>query len=153
MRGLQILFLVLATGLASCGFTPVYAPGSESAANLSDIRIAAPRNEQGYLFVREMEERLGRNSQASKFLKFNITIRGEGVESETERRRFVGAVSYELLDIRSQAVLARGSVDSFTGYSVSGGLIVSARQDAVQRLVVILADKLVQELIVKLAKP
>ena len=148
-----LLLSVLLIGLASCGFTPVYAPGTDSAAALSEIEIAEPRNEQGYLFVREMEDRLGRASNATKLLNYKITIRGEGVESDTERRRFVGAVNYELIDLKTRAVLERGTVDSFAGYSVSDGLFSSARQDAIKRLVIILADQVTRELIVKLAAP
>ena len=149
-RSMLLIFGFLA-GLASCGFTPVYAPGTRSAAVLSDIQIAAPQNEQGYLFVREMEDRLGRATNASKLLNYKITIRGEGIESDTERRRFVGVVTYELVDRGTGAVLEQGAVDSFAGYSVSDGLFISARQDAIRRLVIIMADQLTRELIVKLA--
>ncbi len=148
-----LLASLLLIALASCGFTPVYAPGTKSAAALSDIKIAEPSNEQGYLFTREMEDRLGRAANPSKLLNYKITIRGEGVESDTDRRRFVGAVTYELIDINTRAVLEKGAVDSFAGYAVSDGLFSSARQDAIKRLVIILADQLTRELIVKLAAP
>lgn len=139
--------------LASCGFTPVYAPGSQTAAALSDILIAPPTNQSSYLFVREMEERLGRPADASRLLNFQITVKPEGVESDTERRRFVGVVNYTLVSRDTGQTITSGAVDNFAGYSVSNGLFVSARQDALERLMVILADQLTRELIVKLSSP
>lgn len=137
--------------VGACGFTPVYAPGSDTAVALADIELEEPKNEQGYLFAREMEDRIGRHANASKLLRYNITIRGEGVESDTERRRFVGAASYQLIDKSTLAVEQSGAVDTFAGYSVSDGLFITARQDAIKRLIVILADQMTRELTIKLA--
>ncbi len=147
------LIWVLAIFAAACGFTPVYAPGSDVAVALSDIELEEPKNEQSYLFVREMEDRLGRPANASRLLKYKITIRGEGVESETERRRFVGAATYQLFEKKTDSIVASGAVDTFTGYSVSDGIFVAARQDAIKRLIVILADQMTRELTIKLSKP
>lgn len=143
--------IVLLMAVASCGFTPVYAPGSQTAQKLSEIAVAAPNGQYSYLFARAMEDRLGRPTNPASLLKYQITIKGEGVESDTERRRFVGAVSYELLETGTDVVLASGAVDSFAGYSVSNGLFVSAQQGAIERLISIMADQLTRELMVKLA--
>lgn len=148
-----LLISLLLIGLASCGFTPVYAPGTNSAAALSEIKVAEPKNEPGYIFVREMEDRIGQATNPTKLLNFRIAINGEGIESDTERRRFVGVVYYKLIDLNTRAVLEQGTVDSFASYSVSDGLFISARQEAIKRLVIILADQLTRELIVKLAAP
>lgn len=143
--------LLLMLTLAACGFTPVYAPGSATVTALSDIMLEAPRNRTSYLFVREMEERLGRPAEAGRLLRYRISIRAEGVESDTERRRYVGIVTYHLVDRDSGARIASGTVDSFTGYSVSDGLFVSADQKARERLIVILADQVMRELMVRLS--
>lgn len=142
---------IMALGLAACGFTPVYAPGTRSAETLADIKVAPPTNRNSYLFVREMEERLGRNLNASNLLKYEITVKPEGVESDTERRRFVGVVSYELVELGTETVVTTGAVDTFTGYSVSNGLFVSAQDDALERLIIILSDQLTRELAAKLS--
>ena len=149
----RCLLLAALASFAACGFTPVYAPGSQTGVALSDIELEEPKNEQGYLFVREMEDRIGRPSNASKLLRYTITIRGEGVESDTERRRFVGVANYQLIDKKTLAVEQTGAVDTFAGYSVSDGLFITARQDAIKRLIVILADQMTRELAIKLAQP
>ncbi len=147
----RLLLLTLVFCLSACGFTPVYAPGSQVGAALSDIQLEAPQNEQSYLFAREMEDRIGRATNASKLLRYTVTIRGEGIESDTERRRFVGAATYQLIDKQTLAVVEEGAVDTFTGYSVSDGLFITARQDAIKRLIVILADQMTRELTIKLS--
>ena len=149
--GKIFLAALMTLGLASCGFTPVLAPGSNSAAALSDIVVEEPKNQFGYLFVREMEQRVGRNLDGSKLLKYKITVRGEGIESDTDRRRFVGLIIYELIDTKTATPIAVGSVDSFVGYSVSDGLFISARQDAIERLIIILANQVTRELMIKLS--
>ena len=145
------LAALVTLSMASCGFTPVLEPGSDTAAALSDITVEAPKNQFGYLFVREMEQRVGRNLGGSKLLKYKITIRGEGIESDTDRRRFVGVIIYELIDTNTAKPIVVGSVDSFAGYSVSDGLFSSARQDAIERLIVILANQVTRELMIKLS--
>lgn len=146
----KVLGLLLA--LSSCGFTPVYAPGSQTAVALSDISVSAPTNQLSYLFVRAMEERLGRPANPSKTLRYQIKVEPEGVENESERRRFVGVVTYELISRDTKAKIVGGAVDSFTGYSSSDGLFASARQDALERLMIILADQVQRDLIVKLSR-
>lgn len=145
--------LISLLSAASCGFTPVYAPGTGTQQALSEIEIAEPKSKQSYLFVREMEDRIGRSTNPSKLLKYEVKIRGEGVESDSDRRRFVGVVTYRLIENETKKLVASGSVDSFAGYSVSDGLLISAREDAVDRLIVILADQVTRELIAKLAQP
>ncbi|WP_299848788.1 LPS assembly lipoprotein LptE [uncultured Roseovarius sp.] len=150
---LRLAALLVTLVVAACGFTPVYAPGSDTAQVLSQIEIAEPRNQNSYLFVRAMEERLGRPTDADKILKHKVSVVGEGVESDTDRRRVVGAVSYQLTDKKTKKLLASGNVDTFAGYSVSDGLFAGAQQDAIERLIIIMADQLTRELMIKLAKP
>ncbi len=142
--------ILLAVGLAGCGFTPVYAPDSETSRALSNISVAAPKNRYSYIFAREMEDRIGRPAHATRVLRYHIGIAGEGIESDTERRRFVGSATYRLIDSDTGKEILNGSVDSFTGYSVSNGLFSSARQDALERLMIILADQVSRELMAKL---
>ena len=52
--------LALPLALAACGFTPVYAPGGTGAALRGKVTIVAPESEEGYLILRNVEERLGR---------------------------------------------------------------------------------------------
>ncbi len=157
MRKNQLFPIVRAFALialvASCGFTPVYAPGSQTALALSTIEVEEPKNQNSYLFVRAMEDRLGRPTDADKLLKYKVTIKPEGVESDNDRRRVVGVTNYRVVMKGTKKVVASGAVNSFAGYSVSDGLFAGARQDAVERLITIMADQMTRELIIKLSGP
>lgn len=136
--------------LASCGFTPVYAPGSQIGQSMSGIELAEPNSQNGYLFVRAMEAHLARPANADKVLRYRVSVVHEGVESDSNRRRVVGTATYRLHEIGTNKLIATGAVNSFAGYSVSDGLFAGARQDAIERLIKILADQTIRDLIVKL---
>lgn len=147
-----VLGTILSLELASCGFTPVHAPGSQVGMELSNIVVAPPKQEVDYLFVRVMEERLGRNANAEKILKYDISIYQDGVESVADRYNLIGTVSYKLaLRDDTKRVVEAGEVDSFTSYAVSSELYTASQRDARERLVVILADKLIADLTIKMA--
>lgn len=150
-RGLGIGVFCL-FNIVACGFTPAFAPGSSSAEYLSDISFSPPNSHVTYLFVKRMEERLGRNLNAGKILRYNIDIKEEGYELASNRVQRVGTLRYQLISRNDQRVLQKGAIQSFTGFTVSGRLFDSTRRDADERLVVILADKLVTELIANQAR-
>ncbi|MER3352815.1 MAG: hypothetical protein RLQ73_02500 [Hoeflea sp. D1-CHI-28] len=137
--------------ITACGFSPVFAPGSESNEYLSDITYAPPNNRLSYLLVRRMEERLGRNLQASKILRYEIHLEEEGYELAPGRIQRVGKLNYQLVSKDDQRVLLQGQVESFTSFTNAGALINADRRYADERLIVILADKLVTDLIAKQA--
>ena len=66
-------------------------------------------------------------------------------ENVTARVNLVGRVSFVLRDRVTDAVLLRGSVDGFTGYSTTGSTTATeaASRDARARLAVLLADQMV----------
>ena len=57
-------------------------------------------------------------------------------------------VDYVLQNITTQAIVASGSVDNFTGYSATGSTVetLAAERDARERLMVILADLVTAQL-------
>lgn len=143
---------ILVLTLAACGFKPVYAPGSPVAQNLSDITPADPYNHVGYLFVRDLEERIGHNPDAGMLLKYDIAILETGLEIDAARVQISGEVGYHLISRADGSPVTSGSVTSFVAYSPEGELYVAARRDALERLMRILADKTVTDLMVKLSQ-
>ena len=136
-------------GVSSCGFTPAYAPGSPTRDYMSDIYVADPSNNRGsYLFVREMEKRIGRHPEADKILKHDVWIFGEGqgLASASDRQRLVGKVTYKLVSRDDGHQIAGGTVESFTSFSPSPDLNRAPERDALERLAVILADKMATQL-------
>ena len=73
------------------------------------------------------------------------------MDGDIERYNLVGTADYVLLDKASGAIVASGQVQNFTGYSATGTTVatLAAQRDAADRLMIILADKIVSELLVK----
>lgn len=143
------LMLLLALGTASCGFEPVYAPGSKTAAALSDIVVAPPGNNRAsYLFVREVEERIGQNLNSDKILQHDVWIYEEdlGLATSTARIQKVGKVTYKVRSVKDNRVLFGGTVENFVAFNTETTITTTVRNEATERLVSILADQMVTEL-------
>ncbi|MEO0633891.1 MAG: LPS assembly lipoprotein LptE [Pseudomonadota bacterium] len=138
--------------LAACGFSPVYGPGGSGAALQNRIVVDPPRDREGFILVRQLEDRLGRPSSAVYRLAVAIEIGQENraidPDGDIRRLHLVGAADYTLFDTASGATVAEGSVDSFVGYSATGTTVatLAARRDAQNRLMTILADDIVRRL-------
>ncbi len=156
----------LLAGLAAlpgCGFAPVYGPGGAAEGLSGEIVVDAPTDEAGYDFVRYLETRLGRAGSGRYRLSPEITVIDEGLgvtpEGEITLIRLLGRLRYTLTDTRRNRRVASGTLSSFTSYpapviesnrtTIAGNQVTvrSARDDAIKRLMVILADQLVAELL------
>jgi LPS-assembly lipoprotein len=113
--------------LAGCGFAPAYAPGGGGAALMGRIEIAPPDTRAGFLLTQELEGRLGR---------------------PTDARYVLGRVDYTVQDRQTDAVVTRGTVENFTGYSTFDTPVATqaAERDAEARLMTMLADQLLTRL-------
>jgi LPS-assembly lipoprotein len=67
----------------------------------------------------------------------------------TTRYNYIGTVNFVLRDRVTDAILIRGTVEGFTGFSLTGSTsaTAAAERDARERLAVLLADKMVTQLI------
>lgn len=141
-------------GLAACGFTPVYAPGSQTSQTLSDIRVASPSNREEYLFVRNVEDRLGRNPNAENVLRYKVWLieRRQGLIG-ANRSQIYGKASYQLVSPNDDKIIATGLVESFTGYSSEATLSQASQRDTKERLMTILADRVITDLTARLLLP
>ncbi|MEM6758064.1 MAG: LPS assembly lipoprotein LptE [Pseudomonadota bacterium] len=116
------------------------------------MAVDPPRDREGFLLVRQLEDRLGRPSAAAYRLAVAIEIGQENraidPDGDIRRLHLVGAADYTLLDNVTGATVATGSVDSFVGYSATGTTVatLAARSDAQERLMTILADDIVRRL-------
>jgi LPS-assembly lipoprotein len=139
------VFMIL--GLGACGFEPIYASGSQVGKDLQNIKLVAPPSREAYIFARSFEERLGRNSGASTTLRYNISIYDQGLDlRDVSIAQKIGSVSYQLIDEADGDVIASGKVEAFTSYSSEGNLSVASQYDASERLLIILADRVISKL-------
>ena len=136
--------------LSACGFQPVYGPGAPALGLRDQITIAAPSDEEGFALVRRLEERLGTASGPYE-LRAEILITEDAVGILTDgtitRYNVQGAVPWQLM--AGEQVLTSGREDSFTSYSATSTTVATifAQRDARSRLMVILADRIVAELL------
>ncbi len=138
--------------LSACGFTPVYGPQGEARALLNSVEVDPPRDREGYLLVRHLEERLGRASAPRFGLSVAIKLDEERMaitkDNVATRFNLLGKATYALRDLGSGEVVTTGIVESFTGYSTTGSTAATqaATRDASERLMVILGDKIITRL-------
>ena len=143
----------VAGGLAGCGFTPVYGPGGAGRALYGRIVFEAPPTEAGYLIIRELEERLGRATQADFHLLVEPVLEEDGqaitASGEITRISLLGQTEFALRRVGSDDILTSGDVQSFTGYSATGSTVetLAAESDARERLMTILADQIATRLL------
>lgn len=138
--------------LAGCGFSPAYAPGGGGAALMGRIEIAPPDTRAGFLLTQELEGRLGRPADARYVLEPAISLQKRSISIDrsniTLRFNLLGRVDYTVLDRETDAVVTRGTVENFTGYSTFDTPVATqaAERDAEARLMTMLADQLLTRL-------
>ena len=150
MSWFKPLFLCLA--LAACGFTPVYGPGGAGSELQNRVLVDPPVDREGFLLVRQIEERLGRTDDAAYRLSGKLTLVQENraIDPDGDIRRFhlIGTATYELREAATGDIVRADTVDDFVGYSATGTTVatLAARRDAQERLMTILADQIVLQL-------
>ena len=138
--------------LAACGFEPVYGPQGQARALYGKVRVDAPDGVNTYFLVRRLEEQLGRSADPTYRLSMVLATgsQGQAITAEGSITFFslVGTIDYRLIDLATDKVVASGNVENFTGYSATGDTVetLAAQRDALERLMVILADQVARDL-------
>ncbi|MEP2530283.1 LPS assembly lipoprotein LptE [Shimia sp.] len=147
------LFLLSAAALGGCGFSPVYGPEGGASVLQNNVLVDEPGDNASYLLTRELEDRLGRGSGGETYglslsVKTDQESVGKTVAQVTSRYDIVGEATYSLRELNTKEVITSGKVNSFTGYSATGSTVaeLAAETDAFERLMVILADRIVADL-------
>lgn len=152
----RLLILGAAGLLAGCGFAPVYGPGGAGGAISGQVAMPVPQTRADYLLVRRLEERLGAAPAPRYRLEAPLVITRDALgtteDARTTRYQFVGRADWRLLPVGADPdapSVAQGRVEGFTGYSATGSTLATsaAERDAEARLVTILADQIVDRLL------
>ncbi len=150
---LSKLILVCTMTLAACGFTPIYAPGGSGSALQNTVLAAEPRDKAAFDLVERLEERLGPSDNPKYALTYKIALNTVGLgittNNATTRYNLNGVVDWELTDVMTRARLTGGKAKNFTAYSATGSnvAVLAAQGDAAQRLMRIIADQIVSQLL------
>lgn len=154
----QLLSLGSAGLLAACGFAPAYGPGGGATRLQGQVALAEPATRADYLLNRRLEERLSRASAAAYSLRTKVALNTDGLgttpEGNTTRVQLIGQVRYELWSQADDSVLFQGDTRAFTGYSTTGSTVatLAAARDAETRLMTMLADQIVDRLVLGAAE-
>jgi LPS-assembly lipoprotein len=150
MRILAALALILT--VSACGFEPVYGPQGTGTQLRNRVLVDRPIDREGFLLVRQLEERLGRADDPAFALGIKLSVREEAraIDPDGDIRRFhvIGEAAYSLSDTNTGAVLRSDTANNFVGYSATGTTVatLAAQRDAQARLMTILADEIVLQL-------
>jgi LPS-assembly lipoprotein len=147
------LVLTLAA-LAGCGFTPVYGPGGAGTALLAQLSLDPPQDRNAYLLQRRVEERLGQATADVWRLSTNVKTENIGLGFTTDgditRYNVHGTADYTLRRTGRSEVFKQGKIQHFTSYSATGTTVatLAAKRDAEVRLIIILADQIIDHLLI-----
>ena len=142
----------VAVALAGCGFAPAYGTGGAASKLQNAIHVEEPGDRNAYLVTRRIEERLGAGGPSAPYrLELAISVDQESLGSTADgnlnRYHVTGAATFA---VRSAGtIIETGTVRNFTGYSASGSTVatLAAERDAEERLMQILADQIIDRLV------
>lgn len=149
------MLLLGALSLGACGFAPVYGPQGGAGGLLNAVALPEPTGDAAFAFNRRFEERLGRGTPPTPpyalSLRLETTAQDIGATSagNITRYRLIGRAFYALSDTATGATLRESRTNAFTGYSTTGSTVATraAEEDARARLMVLLADQVIDDLL------
>jgi len=154
-QGVLGLLAGVTLGLPGCGFAPAYGPQGSGSKLLNSISLVESTDTNTFDFNQRFEERLGRGQGTpppyALGLSLQTTTQDTGTTSagNTNRQRLIGRAVYSLKDSATGATLHEGRTNAFTGYSTTGSTVATAAaaKDAWARLMAILADQVIDDLL------
>ncbi|WP_299948362.1 LPS assembly lipoprotein LptE [uncultured Ruegeria sp.] len=146
--------LLMPLALAACGFEPVYAPGGSGAALNGTVEVSAPNTVESFLLVQNLERQLGRSVTSGNAYQLDVGVstvtRRASITTANETNRYTidGNATYALKSNATGQILASGNVADFVGYSAAGSTVstLADERDAIERLMVILSDQIMNRL-------
>ncbi len=142
-----------ATSLAACNFTPVYGTGSAASKLQNRVRIKEPTSSETFLITRHLESKIGRGDPAPMFLSVRVTHSasslGKTATGSSTRRQRRGRLRYTLSNVETGEAITNGSIQRLVGYSTRGNTAASLanERDSIERLMIFLADELLDRLL------
>jgi LPS-assembly lipoprotein len=149
----KYLLILPFLALTACGFAPVYGTDGSATVLLNSVLVQEPKTRDHYLLTRQLEKRLGRATDPRFDLGVSVStsLKALGINSigNINRYNLLGTAQYTLRDTQTGQIVGSGKVNSFTSSSAAGSTISSqaTREDAQERLMIILADKLIEHII------
>lgn len=139
---------------AGCGFSPAFAPGGGAAGLLGQVAPEPASDPDGFAFNKRISERLGPPVDGARYrlaVTREVKTAAQGITANQAITRYAlnGTATFALSEAASGRVRVQGTVASFTSHSATGTTIatLTAERDARDRLMRMLADQVVTQLI------
>ena len=139
--------------LASCGYQPIYGTSGVAYRLERNVSIVAPSDRAGYVLYHQLNKYLKDADDGEFKLLFNISKTSSRVaideNGRAHRALLEGFATFDLRRASDNKTLVKGRVKGFTGYSTLATSVAShaSSRDATQRLMTMLADKIMYELV------
>ena len=146
------LTLLASLPLAACGFKPVLGPRGLGDVLWTKLLPDPPHDRLSYEFVSAIENRVGRAEGPLWALGYTIETReiavGVSADNVTTRYNLTGQLLWSVRPLASNEPILSGVEESFTAFSATGSAVatLTAREAAEDRLMAILADRVVTRL-------
>jgi len=146
-------FLVGLFFLTGCGYTPVRGTGSKVKKLYSSVFVQAPKDRVEFELVKNLEKHFGKATSRQYAFNYTLRIKEEkavvSASQTLERYSLVGSLKYSLIKKDGEVVLAN-TAKSFTAYSATGTALATerAKRDAQDRLMVILAEQVLNRIFI-----
>ena len=141
------LTLALTSGVAACGFRPVYREGSQAIELKGLIRLPEARSPVTFAYRERLRRRFGDAGDNAAFLLESETEISETAlaitqASDVTRYRLTGTTKWRLINVEDGSVAMSDQVTAFTGYDATSSAysVRSARKAADERLATELAE-------------
>jgi len=144
--------------LGACGFEPVYAPSTSTNSVRNNFDLSAPTDRGTYQFYHNLKGQISDNPQAQYALSYTIsqsaTNAATDADGKSHRGVLKGSLAYRITRKINGETVKTGNVKGFTSYPALASSVASdaAGRDATKRLMKILSDNLVDELMMVAAK-
>ena len=137
--------------ISSCGFSPLNSDINPRTL-LEVVSVQEPNTQSEFIFYSRLTDRFGELGDRY-VLNYSISTSSEdsalNFDGTPHRIKIVGSVSYSLKDIKKGAVLISEKEEMHLSFSNSGSTaaVLNAERTTNEQLVVLLADKVIDRLV------
>jgi len=149
-----IFFLLFSMIIASCSFEPAWVAGHSKAKILWEkIDLKEPETSNEFRLNRYLVSRVGDSEDGEFFLKYELFTETKrtalSFDGKAYRIRIYGEVKFSLINKSNNKILVSSSVKDSLAYSDAILAVTdqASKRDAYARLMVLLGDKIVDELL------
>ena len=154
----HIISGLIVLSLGACMFKPAYGPNGLASALSGQVLVSDPVDKNSFDFFQRLSNRLGIPTVPRYRLNYALTtsVANVGISQANVLTRFniLGTISWSLIELESDQIVASGKIDNFSSYSATGSTVaeLAAKEDASLRLMRMLADQVLLEMIAQSQK-